>query len=207
MIALDVIEKTYTIAEYLERKDSAMVRHEFYNGTIQEMAGGMAAHSTIKGRIYSLLDRILEESKAPHVPLNSDAKIRIEDTNAFVYPDVTISDGMPEYYTTPHGSLCRDIVNNPLSIIEVLSDHTCEHDKGIKWENYTTIPGFREYVLVEPESVWVKSLFLQDPHPGLWKIQTLTDLSDTLTLQALKLQFALADIYSILSRLPQDSAA
>ena len=203
MIALEVLQTTYTIAEYLARENASEVRHEFNNGTITEMAGGIIPHNAAKGRIYSLLDRALEHPNIPHVALNSDTKVRIERTNSFVYPDVTVSDEMPEYYITPDGNLRRDILTNPLLIVEVLSDATRDHDKGGKFDDYCSISGFREYILVEPETVWVKSYFLQEPEWGLWKIQTLTEPTDTLTLHSLQVDIKLADIYAVLEKLPQ----
>ncbi len=203
MIALEVLQTTHTIAEYLAREDAAAVQHEFNNGTITEMAGGIIPHNAVKARFCSLLDRVIEHPSIPHVVLNSDTKVRIERTNSFVYPDVTVSDEMPEYYTTPDSKLRRDTITNPLLIVEVLSESTRDHDKGGKFDDYCTIPGFREYILIEPEAVWVKSYFLQEPEWGLWKIQTLTELTDTLTLHALQVDIKLADIYAVLEKLPQ----
>lgn len=203
MVALQVLEKTHTIAEYLSSEDASAARHEFYNGTIQEMAGGSIPHNAVKGEMHTNINICIRQFKLPHVVLNSDTKVRIERTNSFVYPDVTVSDEMPEYYTTPEGKLRRDIITNPLIIVEVLSETTRDHDKGSKFDQYCTIPGFREYVLVEPESVWVKSCYLQDPEKGLWKIQTLTDLDDSLTLHALQAEIKLADLYAVLEKLPK----
>lgn len=202
MITLNVAEKTYTIAEYLEMEDAAMTRHEFNNGTIIEMAGALLPHNAIKLRISGMLDRLLDELKMPHMACNSDTKVRIEAKNRFVYPDLTVSDGMPVYYDTPEGKTRRDTIINPLLIVEVLSDDTRAHDKSEKFDDYCTIPGFREYVLIEPEFVWVKSYYLQDPEKGLWKIQTFTDKNDTLTLHSLQLNLKLEDIYAVLEKLP-----
>jgi Uma2 family endonuclease len=203
MVALEVLEKTYNIAEYLAHEDAAMTRHEFYNGTITEMAGGTILHNAVKGEMHTNINICIRQAKLPHVVLNSDTKVRIERTNSFVYPDVTVSDEMPECYITPDGNLRRDTITNPLLIVEVLSESTRDHDKGDKFDDYCTIPGFREYVLVEPESVWVKSCYLQDPERGLWKIQTLTDRADTLTLHSLQVSLPLADIYAVLEKLPE----
>lgn len=203
MIALKVLQTTHTIAEYLAREDAAEVRHEFNNGTITEIAGGIIPHNAVKGEMHTNINICIRQTKLPHVVLNSDTKVRIERTNSFVYPDVTVSDEMPEYYTTPDGKLRRDAITNPLVIVEVLSESTRDHDKGRKFDDYCTIPGFREYILVEPESVWVKSYFLQEPEWGLWKIQTLTELTDTLTLHALQVDIKLADIYAVLEKLPK----
>lgn len=203
MVALDVLQKIYTITEYLEQEDKASARHEFYNGNTQEMAGAIAPHNVIKGRFYALLDRLLDSPDILHTVLNSDTKVRIEIENSFVYPDVTVSEGTPEYYTTPEGKIRRDIMINPLLIVEVLSDETRLHDKGSKFDLYCTIPGFREYILIEPETIWIKSCYLQDVDSGLWKIQTLTDANQPLILHSLGIQLSVHDLYAALHKLPQ----
>ena len=202
MVTLNVAEKTYTIAEYLEMEDAATTRHEFNNGTIIETAGGIIPHNAVKGKVLSLLDRLLENPTTPHVPLNSDTKVRIESKNRFVYPDVTVSDGMPVYYDTPEGKTRRDTIINPLLIVEVLSDDTRAHDKAEKFDDYCTIPGFREYILIEPEYAWVKSYYLHDPSKNLWQIEIITDKNATLSLRSLQLTLQLEDIYAVLEKLP-----
>jgi len=203
MVTLNVAEKTYTIAEYLEMEDAATVRHEFNNGTIIEMAGGIIPHNTIKGEIYTDINIGIRRSNSPHVVLNSDTKVRIESKNRFVYPDVTVSDGMPVYYDTPEGKTRRDTIINPLLIVEVLSDDTRAHDKAEKFDDYCTIHGFREYILIEPEYVWVKSYYLHDPSKNLWQIEIITDKNATLSLRSLQLTLKLEDIYAVLEKLPQ----
>lgn len=205
MVDVNPIEKVYTISEYLSREDASELRHEFNNGTLIEMAGGILPHNMIKLRFAGTLDLLLEKQKMPHVACNSDTKVRLEAVNRFVYPDLTISDGQPVYYRTPEGALRRDIIVNPLLIVEVLSEDTRAYDKAEKFENYCTIPGFREYILIEPESVWVKSYFLQDPANDLWHIQTLTDRSATLKLQSVNLDVSLEELYAVLDKLPKDS--
>lgn len=198
------IEKTCTIAEYLDREDASAVRHEFHNGTLLEMAGGTLPHNVVKLRFAALLDLLLTQRNMPHVVCNSDTKVRIEAKNRFVYPDLTITDGQPAYYHTPEGAVRRDIIINPLVIVEVLSDDTRAFDRSDKFDLYSSIPGFREYILIEPETTWVKTYFLQDPANDLWHIQTLTDPAATLTLQALPLAVQLDDLYRALDKLPKE---
>ncbi|MFN4253839.1 MAG: Uma2 family endonuclease [Saprospiraceae bacterium] len=201
-MTLDIAERLSTIQEYLDREDAAAVRHEFNNGTITEMAGGTVPHNLIKGRFYARLDQKIEQLGSAHAVLNSDTKIRIEAENRFVYPDAAVSDGAVEYYETPDGILRRDTIINPLLVIEVLSDGTREHDKTTKFDAYCTIPGFREYILIEPESVWVKAFYLHDPEKMLWRIQTLTDRNATLHLYSLDIDLSLDEIYRVLDKLP-----
>lgn len=194
-------ETLHTISSYLAAEDKAEVRHEFNNGTIEQMAGGKVKHNRVKGRVYSRLDVALDAPDIFHVPLNSDTKVRIEKANRFVYPDITVSDGKPEYYETPDGKIREDIITNPLLIIEVLSDGTRGHDKGEKFEQYASIPTFREYILIEPEQCWIKSHYLQEPESDLWKITTLTDMNAMLPLRSLDLELSIQDIYAVLEKL------
>lgn len=203
MVAVETLQKYYTIAEYLEMEDASEVRHEFHNGNLKEMAGGILPHNAIKLRFGGMLDKQLDEAKIPHMALNSDTKVRIEAHNRFVYPDVTISDGTPEYYTSPTGAIRRDTVINPLVVIEVLSEDTRAFDKGEKFELYSTIPSFREYVLIEPETVWAKSLFLQDPENKLWRHEIITDRTAPLIIHSLGLSLSLDEIYKALDKLPK----
>ncbi len=203
MILLDVEKKYYTIAGYFDMEDGSVVRHEFDNGTITEMAGGILPHNVVKGEAYTFVNLAIRAAKIPHMALNSDTKVRIESANKFVYPDVTISDETPEYYTTPEGALRRDTIINPLIIFEVLSEDTRSFDKGDKFDLYCTVPGFREYVLIEPETVWVKSLYLHDPAKNLWQHNILTDRKATLKLHSLNLEISLDDLYAALDRLPK----
>jgi Uma2 family endonuclease len=116
---------------------------------------------------------------------------------------VTISDGTPEYYTTPEGALRRDIITNPLVVFEVLSEDTRAFDKGEKFELYSSVPGFREYVLIEPEATWAKLMYLQDPANNLWRHETLTDRNAMLTIHSLNLSLPLAELYEALAKLPK----
>lgn len=202
MVDLHPIEKAYTISEYLAREDASEVRHEFHNGTLVEMAGGILPHNMIKLRLAGMLDLLLEKLKMLHVACNSDTKVRLEALNRFVYPDITVSDGQPVYYR--EGTLRRDAIVNPLLIVEVLSEDTRACDKSEKFENYCSIPGFREYVLIEPEAVWVKRYFLQDPANDLWHIQTLADRSALLKLESLGLELSLDELYAVLDKLPKE---
>jgi Uma2 family endonuclease len=203
MGTVNTAERHFSIEEYLDLEDHAPSAHEFNNGIILEMAGGIVPHNVLKGELFTEINLCLRRQRSKHVILNSDTKLRIEARNRFVYPDITVSDGMPSYYTAPEGKIRRDIIVNPLLIVEVLSDETRAHDKGEKFEDYCSIPGFREYVLLEPETIWAKTYHLEDPQRGLWQIETLQNPEEYLQLRSIACQIALSDLYAILTKLPQ----
>jgi Uma2 family endonuclease len=196
-------QRIYSIEEYLQLEDGAAVRHEFDNGIITEMAGGTIPHNLVKGDIFTFINIFLKTSDLPHLALNSDTKVWLPEEQRFVYPDITISDGKPQYYINAESNPRRDIITNPLAVVEVLSDDTRSKDKGEKFERYCSVPTFREYILVEPEMTWVKTFHLQDPAQGLWKIQLFTELEDSIKIYSLDFELKLRDIYAVLAKLAE----
>jgi hypothetical protein len=57
--------------------------------------------------------------------------------------------------------------------------------------------------LIEPETVWVKSLYLQEPAENLWRHDLYTDRKASLTIHSLGLKLSLDDLYAALDKLPQ----
>jgi Uma2 family endonuclease len=73
----------------------------------------------------------------------SDTKIRIEDFDRVVYPDAVVICEKPKYYADR-----KDIIVNPLVIVEVLSASIDKFDRGDKFEFYRSLESFKEYVLI-----------------------------------------------------------
>lgn len=201
MHTLDVAPKLYTIEEYLTREERATEKHEFLNGTLFNMAGALAPHNALIIRLNFLLEQFFIANNKPFFALSSDMKIRIERTNDFVYPDVSVVFEGPEFYVSPDGQTRRHTMTNPLLIVEVLSNKTRARDKGEKFEAYCTLPSFREYLLIEPEKTWLETRYLHDPAKSLWEIRTYTDMDDTFSLQSVGAQFKVSDVYARLRQM------
>ncbi len=174
------------------------VKHEFQNGKLIKMSGGLIEHNLIKGGIYSLLKAYIESLNLPFLVLDSDMKTWIEAYDIWHYPDVTVLAKPPQFYVTPKGKTRRDAIINPLLLVEVLSDKTRSFDQGEKFNDYCTLPSFREYLLVEPEKIWVKSIFLENPAAGIQRVKTETRLDASIYLHSLGCELRLADIYQAL---------
>lgn len=196
------LQQTYTIEEYFELEDQSLEKHEFDNGTLIKMSGALIPHNVVVGTCLRLLETFFIQENLPFWALNSDTKTRLEAVNKFVYPDVTVVDGNPEYYVTPNGKTRRDTITNPLLIVEVLSKGTRRYDKSDKFDQYMTIPSFREYVLIEPETSWVRVIWLADPATGLWQMQTETDMTKSVRLHTLGMDLGLEDLYRRVKALP-----
>jgi len=76
--------------------------------------------------------------------------------------------GEPQYFREQ-----KDVVLNPLLIVEVLSPSTEDYDRGKKFELYRTIPSFREYLVVHQDRRHVEHYSKQDD--GSWVLREYSD--------------------------------
>lgn len=78
-------------------------------------------------------------------------------------------------------------------IVEVLSDSTHSYDRGEKFARCRSTPTLREYLVIDPERVYIELHTRRDD--GAWLLREITDLSATITLQAIPAALPLAEIY------------
>jgi Uma2 family endonuclease len=181
--------KVYTFEEYLRREEKALERHEFYNGQIIKVMGGTDVHSAISANIIAALKwavRPLLNRK--FLIYDSNLKIRIEASDIGVYPDALVICEQPQFWNNR-----RDIITNPLLIVEVLSPSTQSYDKLGKFELYKQIPSFQEYVLVNTDDFGVETRFQEET--DLWRIKKHTNANDTIALRSLGTSISMADVY------------
>jgi Uma2 family endonuclease len=178
----------YTIDEYLEMEEQGFAKHDYYNGKIIEMAGGTATHNQISGKIITQLNNVIDASEKPYLVYSSDMKIRIEKNNAFVYPDAVTVALKPEFYNNR-----RDIITNPLLIVEVTSYSTRAYDQQFKFDHYRTLPSFQEYLLIRQEKHQVTRFFQSEPE--VWRITDYTELSAIIPLESMGLSISMEGIY------------
>jgi Uma2 family endonuclease len=135
-----------TLETYFRAEEKAPHKHEFHNGIIIAMAGAKLQHNLLAQKAASLIDSFVEENSFNYKVSNSDTKIRIEQFNKVVYPDAVVICEQPDYYQNR-----RDVITNPLIVVEVLSQSTEKHDRDSKFEWYRSLPSFQEYVLVNQD--------------------------------------------------------
>lgn len=144
--------KHLTPEEYLAREDAAEYKSEYYQGEIFAMAGGSDAHNTIA---LNLVEGLRASLRSKNCKLfMSDMKVWIKPAEAFAYPDLVVVCGAPNYYEGR-----KDIVTNPLVLIEVLSESTKNYDHGEKFQLYRSLPSLREYLLIDQYSMHVEQYY------------------------------------------------
>ncbi len=175
-----------SVEDYLLLEDAAKERSEYCNGEIFTMAGGSINHNQISGNVYVELNSALK--KQNYRVYMADVKLWIPQCNSFKYPDVMIIEGQPQYYENR-----KDILLNPLVIIEVLSNSTKDYDRGDKFQQYRTLESLQHYILINQDNIQVEHF--KKIAPFEWLLTELNQIEATLKLTNPDLTLALSDIY------------
>lgn len=176
-----------TEAEYLAiERASVGQKHEFYAGEMFAMAGGTFAHSTISAQLIRLLGNALNDSSCDvHT---SDMRVKIKRTGLMTYPDASVSCGEPEF-EDGH----KDMLLNPVLIVEVLSKSTENYDRSKKFDHYRQVSSLREYLLVSQEEPRVDRFSMMDD--GRWVFDTAEGLDASIRVEVADVDLPLAEIY------------
>ncbi len=178
----------YTEDEYVELERRAETKSEFVNGEIFAMAGGKPRHSALAANITIHIGSQLLAHGSPCRVLNSDMRVRSEETGINTYANVVVACA-PRFHAK-----YRDALLNPTVIVEVLSRSTEGYDRGAKFDHYQTLPGFVEYVLVSQGSRRIDHYKRLDS--GQWLLTVLKGDDAVLELPSLGCAIPLRDIYA-----------
>ena len=175
-----------TPAEYLEMERSSMdIKHEFYNGEIFAMVGAKFNHNQINVNIIRELGMKLKDCKSPCNPLSNDMRVKIEDK--YVYPDIVIYCGEPEFEDDE-----SDTLINPVVIIEILSESTETYDRGKKFKAYQRISTLKEYILVSQYEYSVEQYIRTK---DIWQYKLYDKEEQTVKIESVNCDLHLSEIY------------
>jgi Uma2 family endonuclease len=141
VIALKEHFPQFTPTEYLAWEELQEFRHEYIDGKIYAMTGGIVNHGRIALNIGSILANHLRGSGC--MVLNSDVKVQVSDANStsYCYPDISVT-------CDERDRQADQFISHPCLIIEVLSPATEGYDRGGKFRKYRRSTTLQEYVLV-----------------------------------------------------------
>ena len=181
--------RLYTVEEYLAMEELAEERHEYDNGKLTTMAGASLNHSRITANcIGEIRQELKKEKNSTCFVSSSDLRIYVAAQGRFYYPDASVVCGEPEYYQKR-----TDTVENPTLIVEVLSDSTEGFDRGDKFDWYSTLPSFKEYVLVSQKQkraeVWTHI------SGEVWEMRRYKNPNDPIMLKTIGGSILLEELY------------
>lgn len=180
--ALEEIPR-FTPAEYLAWEEQQAFRYEYVDGAVYGMTGGSLNHSQIAMNFGTLLNNYLSGRHCR--VLNSDAKVQISESNAFLYPDISVT-------CDERDRTASQFVSYPCLIVEVLSPSTEAYDRGDKFGLYRLSPSLQEYVLVSTYSVKI-NIYRRNSR-NRWEIISYA-AHEYVELESLNLSFPIEQIY------------
>ena len=176
----------FTPEEYLALERIAHCKNEYLDGQIIAMAGASSEHNLIVGDIfYGLYPELRQRGCLVYT---SDMRVRPSPRDAYVYPDVVVVCGEPQFEDEAFDTLL-----NPIVIVEVLSPSTEAYDRGEKFTRYKQLPSLKEYVLVSQDNVHVEH---HRRHGAQWILSHYRTLEEVLPLSSIECEVPLRDIYA-----------
>jgi Uma2 family endonuclease len=183
---MQLLQKSYTTAEYLELEEQAEFRSEYRNGEIVTMAGGTTNHNEISLNIATNL-RFSLKGQDYRVYM-SDVRLWIPPNRQYTYPDVMLIQGEPIYLENTTST-----VTNPRLIVEILSKSTGNYDRGEKFDYYRSIPELQEYILIDQSCYHVMQYVKTSEEQ--WLLTDYTKAEGIVKLGSIDLALSLNDIY------------
>lgn len=179
-------QRLYTPQEYLELEINSEERHEYLDGEIVPMVGGMPNHNRIVLNFGAALNFALK--RQPYDVFVTDQRLWIPQKRIYTYPDVMVVQGELQLQEGR-----KDTITNPVIIAEVLSNSTEAYDRSKKFAAYRTIPTFQEYLLIDQYSMHVERYYKTDPNQ--WIFSEYDGEEIILALKTVSFEISLADLY------------
>lgn len=179
-------QRYYTPEEYLALEEKAEYKSEYHDGVIIPMTGGTTNHNQIAGNLYITLSLALKGQN--YRTFIGDVRLWIPRIRRYVYPDVMVIAGKPEYRDNR-----KDTIINPQVIIEVLSKSTKGYDRVDKFSYYKTIPTFQEYILIDQTKIAIEQYFKQSNKR--WSYREYDEEDAGILFNSFQVEVPLVDIY------------
>ncbi len=175
--------ENWTEAEYWALEETSPVKHEFINGIPYAMAGGTFNHT----RICTNLAATARLRGKPCSVHSSEQKVKSEKSGNTFYPDAVIFCPPSRFVGKGQHTLCT-----PSVIFEVLSPSTADYDRTDKFAAYRQIESLTDYVLIEPERIFVDH-YRRTPEG--WLLRNYTRHDEALQFPDLGIELPLDEIY------------
>lgn len=186
MVLQTETKRRYTPEEYLEAEVQSDERHEYNDGEILLMTGGLPNHNVIAGNFHTELNVALKRD--PYKIFMTDQRLWIPSKRIYTYPDVMVMAEPIQYQESR-----RDTLINPLLIAEVLSKSTRDYDKAGKFSAYRSISSFQEYLLIDQYSTHIEHYTKDEQR---WILVDYEDENAEISLLSVPCRILVADLYN-----------
>ena len=169
---------------FLAWEEAQELRYERVGGVVRAMAGGTRGHNKVAINFLVALSSIVRRRGCE--AFGSDVKV-VSPRGDVMYPDVTVRCGPRNDRLTT--------VDDPLLVVEVLSESTWRHDLILKRLAYKSIPSLRVILYVAQDQARV-DVVRRGPD-GRWDDdEPAVGLDSVLSLPELGVELPLAELYA-----------
>jgi Uma2 family endonuclease len=173
----------FTPVEYLEWEAQQELRYEFVDGRISAMPIESVEHDRLAANFGNLLQAHLQATVCR--VFNSKVKVQTLESNAFCYPDLSVSGDVQD-------RSANNFITHPCLIVEVVSPRSEVYDRGEKFALYRQATTLSEYVLVSTDKIGLD--LHQRNALGNWALSSY-ESGDEVTLKSVNFTFDLDRIY------------
>lgn len=185
------------VEEYFLQEESATERHEYFNGRISTLSGESHNHEAVRGNVVAALYQFSRHNR--YSSYGCGLKICIQSNGLITYPDAMLVCGKIEFAAER-----KDVITNPLLIVEVLSSSTQSYDRGDKFALYRGLPSFAHYLLIHQDEPLIE--YHQKTRLG-WLLTETTGIEATLNLETIEFSLPLRELYEGVDWLENDPVA
>ncbi|MEO1439241.1 MAG: Uma2 family endonuclease, partial [Chloroflexota bacterium] len=175
-----------TPEEYLAFERNSDERHEYIGGRVYAMTGASRNHNLIAGNLFAALHGNFR--KRPCEVYSETIRVRVDELDNYVYPDVVALCGEAKFADTTY-----DMLTNPQVIVEVRSPSTKRYDEGGKFDLYRQLDTLREYLLVSQDVPHIAHHIRQSDNT--WLIRDVVDTDAAIQIATVDVELTLADVY------------
>lgn len=115
-------------------------------------------------------------------------KVWVAPVQWITYPDFMVVSGAPQFYEGR-----REVVTNPMLIVNVSRDPTRNDDRGERFLRHRTHAVLQEYIMIDQYAPHVEQYSRQAPFR--WRLTEHYSMDDTLKFSSFELQMSVRDIY------------
>lgn len=175
-----------TAEQYLFAERQSDTKSEYFDGEIFAMAGASREHNQISANLVRVLGNQLLDK--PCSVYSSDMKVRIDKARKYTYPDLVIA-CQAERFEDGH----RDVLLNPVVILEILSDSTEAYDRGRKFLHYQLLDSLAVYLLVSQDTPQIERFIRHED--GTWLYAEFHGLDAMVEIESVGCSLRLGDVY------------
>lgn len=183
-MGLPAAKHKMTLEDFLTWEAGQPERWEFFNGEAFMMAGGSDVHNAISLNTAFGLRAAFAGTRCN--VFMSDVRLRLAESDDLFYPDVFVT-------CSDADRARRQVKEEPVLIVEVLSPSTEAYDRGDKFAAYRRFPGLETVLFLSQDRAHAECFTRGED--GRWILSEASGETARLALPAFGFELALADLY------------